>query len=157
MAELTPHPVTRGEHSEVMVLAALVRTYKTVLVPFGQNHRYDYVIESKEGFLRIQVKTGRLLGRDRIKFMTRSKFNHRGAKGRGYHGEADYFAIYCPQTDGVYLVPVSDFGSGDGSLRLTPTRNGQAKGVRWARSYQLAPREGFEPPALEVEAPRSVL
>jgi hypothetical protein len=54
-----------------------------------------------------------------------------------HSGEIDMFAVYCPANDQVYAVPVTDAPLTDCSLRLDPTRNGQADGVRWAAEYEL--------------------
>ncbi len=55
------HPKAVGDRSEAHVLAALVELYPVVLHPWGENQRYDFVVEDDQGdFTRIQVKTGRL-------------------------------------------------------------------------------------------------
>ena len=51
--------------------------------------------------------------------------------------EIDYFAVYCEYTEKVYLIPVEDIASADGTLRVEPTANNQAKGVRWAQDYEI--------------------
>ncbi len=52
--------------------------------------------------------------------------------------EIDAIAAYAPATDRCYLIPVHDTeGHPAISLRLTPTRNNQAKGIRWAQDYEL--------------------
>ena len=48
-----------GDTSEAQVIAALLKMGKNVLLPFGDNQRYDVVIEEKGKFIRIQVKTAR--------------------------------------------------------------------------------------------------
>jgi hypothetical protein len=69
-----------------------------VLMPYGQNHRYDLVIEDADGkFWRIQVKTGWVDADNTVvKFATASSYNHT-AKQKGwrhYQGQCDYFAVY---------------------------------------------------------------
>ena len=48
---------------------------------------------------------------------------------RDYHGEIDYFAVYCPETGGVYLVPIADLDNPPPgcSLRVADHRNGQSR------------------------------
>jgi hypothetical protein len=41
--------------------------------------------------------------------------------------------VYCPDTDAVYLVPITDVPDRGACLRAKPTKNNQAKGVRWAK------------------------
>jgi hypothetical protein len=51
--------------------------------------------------------------------------------------ERDFFAVYCPDTQKVYLVPESHLTRSLGSLRVTPTLNNVRKTVRWAADYVL--------------------
>ncbi len=47
------------------------------------------------------------------------------------------FLVYCKDTEGIYAVPVGDVPMSEMMLRVTPTGNRQAKGVRWAADYLL--------------------
>lgn len=46
----------------------------------------------------------------------------------------DYFAVYFPPTDSIYVLPIAEAGV-RGCLRLTPVLNGQQKFIRWAADY----------------------
>jgi hypothetical protein len=46
--------------------------------------------------------------------------------------------VYCPDTDAVYLVPIADVPDRGGCLRVEPTKNDQAKGLRWAKGHMLS-------------------
>lgn len=71
-----------------------------------------------------------------ICFNTASLAYHLGAGARTYAGEVDHFAVYCPDTERVYLVPIEDVPTArQASLRVSPPVNGQAKGVRMASDY----------------------
>ena len=138
------HPKAVGDATEAMVLARLVQAYPDaeILSPFGENSRYDLAIDTGERFVRVQCKTGRLRN-GTIRFNTCS-FSYHHPKNRGsmkyrhdYRGDADAFAVYCPETDGVYLVPVDEVGVRQGGLRVLPTRNNQTKLVRWAKDFQV--------------------
>ena len=52
-------------------------------------------------------------------------------------GKVDVFGVYSPDTDRVYLVPANGLPRRSCYLRLTPTRNGQTAGVRWADDFEL--------------------
>ena len=54
------HPVDVGTRSEAAILLRFIELGYDVLVPHGVNHRYDFVIDQGDRFLRIQCKTGRL-------------------------------------------------------------------------------------------------
>ena len=141
------HPKDVGDVTQAMVMARLVEAGKQVLVPFGENVRYDLVIDDLGSFVRVQCKTGRLRN-GAVRFPTcSSTYHHPANQGlanchQGYRGQADVFGVYCPETDSVYLVPVEDLGSRSGYLRVVPTRNRQMKRIRWARDFEV-PRAGL--------------
>jgi len=137
MNAISGHPVDVGQRTEAIVLAELVKRGHKVLVPFGTNHRYDFVLDTQDGFLRVQCKTGRLYN-GVIRFNTVSiRSNTRQTFRRSYRGDADLFLVYCPETDRVYAVDVEEAASGKGALRVAPTANSQARRVRWAAEYEL--------------------
>ncbi|HEV2654742.1 MAG TPA: group I intron-associated PD-(D/E)XK endonuclease [Ktedonobacteraceae bacterium] len=131
-----------GELSEVILIAKLLEVGYEILTPFGDNRRYDLVIEDADGrFWRIQCKTGRSNG-EYIQFTPASLYYHTHA-GRTTHGsknykdQIDYFAVYCPENREVYLIPVAHAGVSQMNLRLVPTKNKQEQGVKWAEDYEL--------------------
>jgi hypothetical protein len=138
------HPKLVGDQAEAMVIARLVQAEKTVLLPFGENQRYDIVLDEGDRFVRIQCKTGRLRN-GAINFPTCStSYHHPNNRGtihyrHTYSGQVDMFGVYCPETDGVYLVPVAGTPGFQASLRLAQSKNNQSKRVRWARDYELRP------------------
>jgi len=81
-----------------------------VLLLFGENTRYDLVIDTGHGFAGVQCKTGRLrLGG--VTFKTCSSYAHHPhpkMPGKHYLGDVEYFAVYCPDNAAVYLVPIND-------------------------------------------------
>lgn len=136
------HPKTVGDRTTAIVLARLLQVYPLVLLPFGENQRYDLVIDDHGRYTRVQCKTGRL--RDgAIRFHTCSvTYHHPNNRGtlyyrHDYRDAADLFGVYCPENDKVYLVPVDAVGAVEGFLRIDPTRNNQAKKIRWAKDYEV--------------------
>jgi len=133
-----------GDISEAVVIAEFVKAGYYVSIPFGENHRYDLIVERDNVLSRIQVKTGRLR-RGVVIFNCCSSHAHRGARSRPYTSvEIDYYAVYCPQTGETYLVPVSDGTKTWGSLRIAPARNGQSRKMRWASQYILSKGDAYD-------------
>lgn len=60
-----------------------------------------------------------------------------GVHTRDYDGEIDLFVVYCSQNDRIHVIPPEDAARSHGRLRIEPSANGQKKGVRWARDYEL--------------------
>lgn len=129
-----------GERSEGMVLAALLRAGLVVLQPFGDNQRYDLVVDVGAKFLRIQCKTARRVKQGVLMFDTCSSQNHRGKGRQSYVGQIEMFGVYSPDTDKVYIVPIEDVGTVAASLRLTPPKGNTCRGrYRMAADYELQP------------------
>jgi hypothetical protein len=131
------HPVDVGQRSEAAVLAVFVRHGYCVLTPFGVNHRYDFVLDMGDRFLRVQCKTGRLRDGAILYNAFSSQSNTRHARTRCYTGEIDLFAVFCPDTGRVYAVPFQDATTAQGTLRIDPPANNQSRRIRWAADYEL--------------------
>ena len=80
------------------------------------------------------------LRRGAIRFAVCSVYGHHPnpkVTFRTYEGEIDAFAVYCPETAGVYLVPMDDIDVIRCCyLRIDPPLNNQQK-VRWAQPYEI--------------------
>lgn len=142
MPALSSHPVDIGQRSEAAILAAFVERGFEVLLPWGSNHRYDLALDLGNRFLRVQCKTGRLKN-GVVEFSARSiRSNTITTLMRNYVGEIDYFAVYCPASRGLYVVPCDQTTLSNVYLRVEPATNNQSKRIRWAADYELAQ---FEP------------
>jgi hypothetical protein len=135
-----------GAISQAKVIAALVEAGKVVLSPVVNVHPYDLVIEEGGRFSRVQCKTGRLF-RGAVCFRPhrlRAAKRETGWQRRvtSYRGDVDFFGVYCPENDQVYLVPIEAAGDRICTLRVAPARNGQNKNIRWAREYLVRPDPG---------------
>ncbi len=119
-------------------MARLVKLGYTVWTPFGDNaRRADILIEKESAIKRVQCKTGRL-DNGAVGFRTVSV--HKSKSGfyhRSYAGEVDYFAVYCPENEQVYLVPIGSVPTGQAFLRVSESANNQKKRVRWARDFVI--------------------
>lgn len=129
---------TIGDRSEIEVIRALARAGHLVSVPFGENHRYDLIADKDGAVQRVQVKTGRLRN-GAIVFNCYSSHSHRnGVSCRTYSGEVEAFAVYCPEIDSVFFVPIEDVSIQRASLRWLPARNRHNRAVRWASRYLVS-------------------
>jgi hypothetical protein len=142
-----------GDLSELVVALALARAGYLVSKPFGENARYDLVIDKDGKLSRVQVKTGRLRN-GAVIFNAYSSHSHRnGIACKPYTDEVDFFGVYCSELRSVYLIPIADTARLSGTLRVYPTKNGQSSHVRLAQPY-LVSVEAL--PELVVVGPESV-
>lgn len=125
-----------GEKTEGQILARLLQLEKTVLIPFGDNQRYDLVIDDNGKFLRIQCKTGRFKN-GAIIFDTCSSYCHRGGKKVSYINQIEYFAVYCPDNHQCYMISIDEVANTKCTLRIDQPKNNNSKNIRMASDYIL--------------------
>ncbi len=126
----------KGDLTEATVLAELKRREVPVSFPFGDNERYDAVVEAPGGQLyRLQIKTG-WLSDGVIDFHGRSSHtNSQGNVYKPYDGDVDYFTIYCHELENLYLIPEERVGSSM-ALRVDPPKRPDPK-INPAESYEF--------------------
>jgi hypothetical protein len=134
------HPKVVGDRSTLAIMTALQAAGYGLYLPFGENTRCDLILQRDDGLLRVQCKTGRLR-EGAIRFAVCSSYGHHrnpSTVRRDYRGEIDLFAVFCPETQGVYLVPIGDvpFRS-TAYLRVTTPKNNQHRSVRLAIAYEV--------------------
>lgn len=126
-----------GDISEAKVISRFIELGITVSIPFGDNQRYDLIADMEGKLLKIQIKTGRLK-RGVIHFYT---YNFSGsgkrAKKMDYKNSCNLFAVYCPENDNIYVIPVKTCSANGAFLRINKPKNNQKKGINWAEKYEL--------------------
>lgn len=138
-----------GAISQAKIINAVVAAGKVPLGPIVHVRPYDFVMEDQKQFFRIQCKTGRLF-RGAVYFRPhrlRAAKRETGWERRvtDYKGEIDFFGVYCPDNEGVYLVPIQDVAPARiCALRVAPAKNNQTKRIRWAKDYVLTPLQGAQ-------------
>ncbi len=135
------HPKDIGDRTTLAVMYALQLHHYPIFLPFGENTRYDLVVEIGGALRRVQCKTGRLRN-GAVQFATCSTYAHHPnpkVRRRDYRGEIDDFAVFCADLGTVYLVPIEDLPTrSEAALRVDPPRNNQFKYVRLAAQYEIA-------------------
>ena len=92
----------------------------------SQDCPYDFVLDRGKGLERVQVKyRSANNGSIQVNSTSTSLSSH-----RSYKDQVDQFAVYCPETKEVYLIPAEKITKGSASVfRLAPAKNNQSKGV----------------------------
>ena len=109
-------------------------------VPFGENTRYDLIIDDGKRLARVQCKTARYRNGAVVWSVCSSHAHHPNPKPKrlDYQDDVDFFAVYCPVIGSVYLVPIADLPMmRSASLRIEAPRNNQRKFIREARRYEI--------------------
>ncbi|MDP9245675.1 MAG: group I intron-associated PD-(D/E)XK endonuclease [Chloroflexota bacterium] len=129
-----------GDLVELEVTLALMRNGRRILKPLSAGSRYDLLIDDGDRFIRVQCKSG-VMRAGRILFRVYSVNASRRAP-RTYQGEVDAFGVHCRDTGQCYLVPMEAVAAHRAmvALRVSPTLNRQARGVRHAQDFVIGPR-----------------
>jgi hypothetical protein len=131
----------KGAVAEAAIALAALELGLGVYRPYG-DERCDLVFEVGSRLLRIQCKSA---SRHEDVIVVRCYRARRTAAGllRQYYSNADVdaFAAYCPDVRQCYFIPFAEVPAGATlHLRLGPTRNNQARRIRWATDYDFAAR-----------------
>jgi PD-(D/E)XK endonuclease len=122
-----------------MITAMAIQLGLTVLRPLCEGRRYDLIIDLEPQLLRVQCKLAQRLGGVLSVRLKTSRYTPGGYVTTGYTpAEVDAIGAYSPELNRCYLIPISEVSGGRAvHLRLDPTRNNQAQGIRWAADYEL--------------------
>ncbi|MCU4744028.1 group I intron-associated PD-(D/E)XK endonuclease [Halobacteria archaeon AArc-m2/3/4] len=125
-----------GDETEAKIIAALISRGYSVSIPFGDNDRYDLILETGTELHRVQCKTG-WIEDDVVRFKTASKTTSDGqVEMTDYDGEIDAFGVRCKDNDALYWVPLKDAGKKSTYLRLTEPKIDHPS-VKLAEQYRF--------------------
>jgi hypothetical protein len=130
------HPKVRGEWVELWFMLRAVELGLHLNKPWGEVMPYDFAVEHKGQFVRVQVKS--------TMFKDRGGYSCtvRGSDGP-YQGDPfEYLAAYVFQEDLWYIIP-AELVVGQGSIALYPNLTG-AKYGPYKEAWHLlkSPRPG---------------
>lgn len=124
----------KGEIAELAVATRLVEEGWKVLFPYGENCRYDIVIERGGKFFRLQVKY--VTPKNSVLSVNCRSSNNWSVLH--YTAEdLDYLAVYDALSRDIYFIPVSEINRSLFKLRLEKTKNNQKQKVNLANKYKL--------------------
>lgn len=127
-----------GDIAEACVIAACMKQKWTVLIPFGDNQRYDIVIDRGNGFERCQIKNGRYENGGLVANNYSVYADTHKTVGKRYtEDDFDLFIVYSPYTDKCYLVEWDNLQCAELRLRIDSPKNGQTKGIKWAKDFEI--------------------
>lgn len=128
----------KGNIGEAKCLAKMVELGVPVCLPFGDNERYDMIIERNGKLEKIQIKySSQQESEGSILFKTASSTNHTTNKHYStYENDIDAFLLYNALTDEVYYLPMEVVENKKTlTLRMQPSKNGQTKNCLFTTDY----------------------
>lgn len=133
------HTKDKGDLGTAKAHADLVALGFTVLFPATEHAAFDLVAYRAGTFHRVQVKYRSVRsGAVTVRFRSVWADRHGTHIKASDKTEVDVMCIYCPETDSCYYVRPQDHGESV-TLRVTPSRNGQARGILDASTFRAFP------------------
>lgn len=136
----------KGNITEMQCVLAFMSYGYKVSFPYGEDCKYDMIVDSGHKLYRVQCKTSSALPNpeDGFKFRTRSVvITTHGAKASSYsENDIDYFATVYEGK--CYIIPIDDCGNNEKTLRFRYPVNGQRKNIALAVEYELGVNKTFE-------------
>jgi hypothetical protein len=126
---------TQGSIGEAMVMAEAIKRGYKVALPFGEDWRYDLIVVRNGKLERVQCKFTKSNGE---KITVRCRSLNNWSTIVYCQDDIEWIAVYDQTTQKCYFVPsemLGEKGRATISLRLTPTKNNQKRGVLWARDF----------------------
>lgn len=130
----------KGNFTELRCIAACIENGCTVSIPYGENCKYDFIIDIEGLLVKVQAKTASLKATTIPAIEFYCKCNHRNATGITYTTytpeDIDYFATFWK--DKAYLIPASECSTKK-SLRLEKPEDYKPQNaiINFAEDYEL--------------------
>jgi len=130
---------TIGEIGEAHVLAHLLEKDYTVLVPWGDNKRYDLVYESNNKFVRIQIKTISIKNGVIPIDLTSTYLvkNNKRIHKKYSEKEIDELWVYCLTNKEIYCIPIEELGNQNNIWLRVETPKQKQKTIHSASDFVM--------------------
>jgi hypothetical protein len=126
-----------GDISEAACIKKFISLGYGVSVTFGDNERYDLLVDDKSSIRRVQVKTGKFNGTSVVFECANMTTKNGESVHKTYtKDEIDTFAIYCEELDNVYEVPVERSNKRSMTLRVDESEIDHPQ-IDWAENYKI--------------------
>jgi hypothetical protein len=135
--ELTPSQ--KGTAAEAAIAAAAMPLGLVVLRPLCEGGGYDLMLDLDPQLLRVQCEWAKHLDGALSVTLNTSRPTPAGYVRTTYTtDQVDAIGVYSAELGRCFLIPIAEVaGSRAIHLRVDPSRNNQAQGIRWDRDYDL--------------------
>ncbi len=118
-----------------MIIAESIKRGYKVAIPFGEDWRYDLIVQRSGKLERVQCKYTKSDGKMVI---VRCRSSNNWNQIHYSENDIDWIAVYDATTNKCYFIPSLMLGSGRTqiNLRLKPTINKQTIGILWAKDFE---------------------
>lgn len=132
----------RGDETESKIIHELVSDGYSVSIPFGDNDKYDLIVDNDETLYRIQCKTAWKNKAETIRFNTHSQTTADGTyHEETYYDEIDAFVVRYPETEQLYWIDIEEATAQKMELRFEADLDHPS--INWAEDHEY---QGNIPP-----------
>lgn len=131
------HPKTKGELTEQIIICELLKLAIPISKPVGDNQPYDLIMDINDKLYKVQSRTARKHKDSKVERIQFNCVSYRTNTKETYikdnRDKFDYFALYYPYNDKVYLIKSTLVEAATGTLNFIQT--GYTKYL--AKDYEL--------------------
>ena len=128
----------KGAIAEAAIALEALKLGIEVYRPIAEGGRYDMILVVDGQLLRVQCKWATRYGEVVVVRCYSNRRARTGLVRRLYSSdEIDAFAAYCVELDRCFFMPIGLFPTQEVRLRLSPARNNQRRGIRWADDFDF--------------------
>lgn len=122
----------KGDITESFITYAILNKKYKVSIPFGENCRYDLIMDDGKKLHKLQCKTGRIK-EGSIVFNTT---NNVYGEDRNYIGQIDAFMVFSHELKKVYYIPIKKAPKREMSLRVNKPKI-KHPNIKYAKDYEF--------------------
>ena len=127
----------KGDETEIKIASRLIEAGYSVSVPFGDNDKYDLVVDDGATLRRVQCKTAWQNKPRTIRFNTYSQTTKNGEyHEQTYREEIDAICVRYPETDQLYWISVNEATTQKMELRFDAAIDHPS--INWAADYEFS-------------------
>ena len=125
----------KGAQTELECLTYLHGLGYDISIPWGDNARYDFVLDVNHKLYKLQCKTSSQQEEGVYKFKCESTYiNSTGNRKANYtENDVDFFCTFIEGK--CYLVPLNETSKKEKVMRFVKPKNNQTKGITFAQEY----------------------
>ena len=131
----------KGNLTELECMMAFIRLGYNVSIPFGEDSRYDFIVDVNNKLYKIQCKScSEIIDNGEVVAIHFKTVRQSGSAASNWkrtkytEEEVDYFTT--SYNGKCYIVPIQEC-SNEKTLRIKPPKNNQVKGVSFLTKYEL--------------------
>lgn len=126
------HTKLKGDIGQLIVALGLIAKDWHVAFPYGENHKYDLIVEKEGVFKRIQVKS--VMPKNGVLHINCRSSNNWSVKPYSKN-DFEILAAVNLKDNSVYYIPSDKIGRNLINLRLISPTNSQKKGIHLAEDF----------------------